>query len=179
MKKVRLIPTEIQGLFQGEVTVQAHECGSFAYTYDEAIFAAAGLPVSWPQCITLFNLRRGTLRGMRYQIEPQAEPKLVRCTARRVFDVAVDLWRRSPSFRRWVAAELSAERCNAIYIPPGGAHGFLTLVDASEVFYQMGDSYASDLAHGMRWNDPAFAIDWLFAASLMSDRDVSWPDFAS
>jgi dTDP-4-dehydrorhamnose 3,5-epimerase len=175
---MRLVSTELPGVTLIEPTVQSDERGLFTRTYDEEIFAEAGLPTAWPQCNTSFNRKRGTLRGLHYQREPRPEPKLVRCTAGRVFDVAVDIRRNSPTFRRWIGIELSAERRNAIYIPAGCAHGFLTLEDSSEVFYQMGDGYVPELASGARWNDPAFAIEWPFSPMIMSDRDAAWPDFA-
>ena len=123
------------------------------------------------------SIRRGTLRGLHYQCEPAPEPKLVRCTAGRVFDVAVDLRPASPSFCRWTSIELDAEAYNGFYIPAGCAHGFLTLSDHSEVTYLMGAAYAPELARGVRWNDPAFAIDWPFEPVIMSDKDAAYPDF--
>ncbi len=154
------------------------ERGLFARTYDEATFRAAGLPIHWPQSNVSWNAKRGTLRGMHFQTTPKPEPKLVRCTQGRVFDVAVDLRPDSASFRHWVGVELAADRRNAIYIPPGCAHGFLTLEDGSELFYQMGDVYDAKLSGGVRWNDPAFAIDWPFQPTIISERDANLPDFA-
>src|SRR5690348_628343 len=171
-------PTEIPGVMVVDAAVQADERGGFGRTYDEAAFAAAGLPTRWPQCNTSWNARRGTLRGLHYQAAPRLDPKLVRCIAGRVFDVAVDLRRESSAFRRWIGVELSAARRNAIYIPAGCAHGFLTLEDGSEVFYMMGEAYAPELARGARWNDPAFGISWPFPPEVINSRDASWPDFA-
>ena len=173
---MRLKPTAIAGLFEVEADPHADERGVFARTYDEAIFAAAGLPTHWPQCNTSWNRRRGTLRGMHFQIAPQEEPKLVRCTAGRVFDVAVDLRRASPTYRAWVGLELSADKRNALFIPAGLAHGFLTLLDDCEVYYQMGAVYDAALQRGVRWNDPAFGIVWPFAPALVSARDTGYPD---
>ncbi|MGL5116179.1 MAG: dTDP-4-dehydrorhamnose 3,5-epimerase family protein, partial [Beijerinckiaceae bacterium] len=119
-----------------------------------------------------------TLRGLHFQAEPFSEPKLVRCAQGRIFDVAVDLRPESPTFRRWFGLELSAGLRNALYLPPGFAHGFLTLEDASEVHYQMGERYRPELARGVRWNDPAFAITWPFTPVVISDRDATIPDFA-
>src|SRR5690242_19239447 len=112
--------------------------GLFARTYDRGAFAAAGLPTEWPQCNVSWNRERGTLRGMHFQRPPFAEPKLVRCTRGRVFDVAIDLWRDSPCFCRWVGVELGWDRYNALFVPAGCAHGFLTLEDDCEIFYMMG-----------------------------------------
>ncbi len=116
---------------------------------------------------------------MHYQAEPKPEPKLVRCTAGAIFDVAVDLRPESPAFRRWVGRELTAGNHAAFYIPPGCAHGFVTLEDNSEIFYLMGAAYDPALARGVRWNDPAFAIDWLLQPTVISERDAGYPDFES
>lgn len=174
---MRITAMTIPGVMLVEAEVQSDERGGFARTYDETAFAAAGLPVQWPHGNTSWNLRRGTLRGLHYQAPPRPDPKLVRCTAGRVFDVAVDLRPESPAFCRWTSVELSAQRRNAVYIPAGCAHGFLTLEDASEVFYMMGEVYVPELARGARWNDPAFEIDWPFAPEIITSRDASWPDF--
>jgi len=174
---MRLTPTEIPGVMVVDAAVQSDERGGFGRTYDEATFAAAGLPTRWPQCNTSWNTRRGTLRGLHYQAPPRPDPKIVRCTAGGVFDVVVDLRPDSPAFRRWIGIELSAARRNAIYIPVGCAHGFLTLEDASEVFYMMAEVYAPELARGARWNDPAFAISWPFPPAVLNERDATWPDF--
>lgn len=175
---MRITATTIPGVMLVEADAQADERGGFARTYDEAAFAAAGLPIHWPHCNTSWNLRRGTLRGLHYQASPRPDPKLVRCTAGRVFDVAVDLRPESPAYRRWINVELAAERRNAVFIPAGCAHGFLTLEDAAEVFYMMSDVYVPELARGVRWSDPAFGITWPFAPEVITTRDASWPDFA-
>ncbi len=172
-------PTALAGVTIVEAKPSTDGRGLFARTYDADLFAAAGLNTDWPQCNSSWNRRRGTLRGMHFQIEPRPEPKLVRCTQGKIYDVAVDLRPELRTFRRWIAVELSAERRNALFIPGGLAHGFLTLEDNCEVFYQMGDRYDADLARGVRWNDPAFAIKWPFEPIVMSDRDAGFPDFVS
>ena len=172
-------PTALAGLMIVEVSPNVDERGLFARTYDAEFFAAAGMHTNWPQCNASWNRHRGTLRGMHFQAEPHPEPKLVRCTQGRVFDVAVDLRPDSPTLRRWFGVELSAERRNALFIPAGLAHGFLTLEDNCEVFYQMGDSYDAALARGVRWNDPAFAIEWPFQPSVLSERDAAFADFTA
>ncbi len=122
---------------------------------------------------------RGTLRGLHYQAEPHGESKLVRCVRGAVFDVAVDLRPASATYRRWHGAELSAENRLAFYIPEGLAHGFQTLTDDSEVLYQMGSAYVPDSARGVRFDDPAFAIEWPPADSrIVSERDRAFRDFA-
>jgi len=174
---MRLEATSIPGVMLIEVDAHRDERGLFARTYDEATFVAAGLPTRWPQCNTTWNPRRGTLRGLHFQAAPHPEPKLMRCTQGRIFDVAVDLRPDSPTFTRWLTTELAAERRNALYIPAGCAHGFLTLEDNCEVLYQMGEVYVPELVRGVRWNDPAFAIAWPFAPAMINARDASWPDF--
>lgn len=171
--------TGIEGLVELEVTPHEDERGGFARTYDEDVFARAGLPTHWPQCNTSWNRRRGTLRGMHFQLAPTEEPKLVRCTAGRVFDVAVDLRRSSSTYLGWVGVELSAEKRNALFIPAGLAHGFLTLEDGSEVYYQMGAVYDGALQRGVRWNDPAFAIAWPFEPIVISARDAGYADYVT
>lgn len=174
---MRLDPTRLSGLMVVEPTPHADDRGLFARTFDADTFAAAGLPVHWPQCNTSWNPRRGTLRGLHFQTDPKPEPKLVRCTRGRIFDVAVDLRPGSATRCHWFGLELSADNRRALYIPAGFAHGFLTLEDASEVFYQMGERYDGSLASGVRWNDPAFGIHWPHPPLLLSDRDATYPDF--
>jgi dTDP-4-dehydrorhamnose 3,5-epimerase len=115
---------------------------------------------------------------MHYQSEPLPEAKLVRVTCGEVYDVAVDLRPQSPAFRQWTGHTLSAANRKALYIPHGVAHGFQTLTDDAEVFYQMSEAYHADLARGVRWNDPAFGIVWPIPAPILSDQDASRPDFA-
>jgi dTDP-4-dehydrorhamnose 3,5-epimerase len=174
---MRIEPAAVAGVMLVSVEPHVDDRGLFARTYDAATFAAAGLPVNWPQCNVSWNRSRGTLRGMHYQRAPFGEPKLVRCTAGRVFDVAIDLRPGSPTYCRWVGVELSRERRNALLIPAGCAHGFLTLDDEAEVFYMMGEVFHPEAAAGVRWNDPAFGIEWPLAPTTMADRDASWPDF--
>ncbi len=174
---MRIEPAAVVGVMLVSVEPHVDDRGLFARTYDAATFAAAGLPVNWPQCNVSWNRSRGTLRGMHYQRAPFEEPKLVRCTAGRIFDVEIDLRSGSPTYCRWVGVELSRERRNALLIPAGCAHGFLTLEDEAEVFYMMGEVFHPEAAAGVRWNDPAFGIEWPLAPTTMADRDASWPDF--
>jgi dTDP-4-dehydrorhamnose 3,5-epimerase len=169
--------TELPGVVVVRTDMHVDGRGRFARTFDANEFAGAGLPTTWPQCNTSLNPRRGTLRGMHFQAPPRSDPKLVRCTRGRVFDVAVDLRPDSRTFRRWYSVELTYANLLALLIPIGCAHGFLTLADDSEVFYMMGERYAPELARGIRWNDPTFAIVWPFDPVTMSDRDATWPDF--
>jgi dTDP-4-dehydrorhamnose 3,5-epimerase len=170
-------PTALPGVMLVNASSHTDERGLFARTYDSATFAAAGLPSTWPQCNTSWNARKGTLRGMHFQAAPRPDPKLVRCTRGRIFDVVVDLRSDSPSFRRWIGAELSDANRDALAIPAGCAHGFLTLEDNCEVFYMMGEIYVPELASGVRWNDPAFSIAWPADPIAISERDKTWPDF--
>src|SRR5262249_22285557 len=138
-------------------------------------FEAQGLDSRLVQCSVSFSPRRGTLRGMHYQTPPHAEAKLVRCTRGAIYDVVVDLRPDSPTHRAWAACELTFETRHALYIPPGLAHGFLTLVDDCEVFYQMSEFFNSASAAGVRWNDPAFGIRWPGEVTTISQRDAAYP----
>jgi dTDP-4-dehydrorhamnose 3,5-epimerase len=175
---MKLTVQDLPGLMLVEVEAQRDGRGLFARTFDAEVFAAAGLPTRWPQCNISWNAERGTLRGLHFQREPRGEPKLVRCTRGRIFDVAVDIRAGSATRGRWAGVELSQEAHNALFIPKGFAHGFLTLDDDCEVFYMMGEVFVRELAAGWRWNDPAFAIEWPFAPAVISARDANWPDFA-
>ena len=169
--------TDVAGALLVEVEPHDDERGMFARTFCAQEFAQAGLAISYPQCNISTNAKRGTLRGLHFQADPKAEAKLVRAVRGRVFDVALDLRPDSPSYLAWAAVELDAARHNAFYIPAGCAHGFLTLEEDSELLYQMSQSYAPDLARGVRWNDPAFAIRWPLSAPILSPRDAGYPDF--
>lgn len=136
-----------------------------------------GLDFQFVQCSISYNERRGTLRGMHYQAQPHSESKLVRCTAGVIYDVLLDLRPESPTFRGWTSIELSSANRKAVYIPTGFAHGFQSLADRSEVFYQISERYLSDFSRGVRWNDPAFGIKWPIETAILSERDRSFPDF--
>jgi dTDP-4-dehydrorhamnose 3,5-epimerase len=175
---VRFTPLELKGAYLIEPERIEDERGSFARTWCSREFAAAGLPAGLEQCSLSANKRRGTLRGLHLQADPHGEHKLVRCSRGAIFDVIVDLRIGSPTFRRWVAFELTADNAKALLIPPGMAHGFQTLADETDVFYQMAESFVPGAARGVRWNDPAFAIAWPAAERrIMSDRDAGYPDF--
>ena len=174
---MKFTATEVAGAFIIKPDTLSDERGSFLRTFCAETFAAQGLATTYPQCNVSTNTQRGTLRGLHFQTAPGAEAKLVRATRGRVFDVAVDLRPDSPSYLKWAAVELDAGRHNAFYIPTGCAHGFLTLEDDSALFYQMSAPYAPELARGVRWDDPAFAIAWPFAPGVISARDAAHPDF--
>ena len=153
------------------------ERGFFARTWCQREAAAHGIQPRWLQCNISFNKKKGTMRGMHYQDVPFAEAKLVRCTMGAIYDVIVDLRSNAPTFQQWVAIELSAENRRMLYIPEGFAHGFLTLQDDTEIFYQMSEFYAPAYARGVRWNDPAFNIQWPIDVRVIADRDRNYPDF--
>jgi dTDP-4-dehydrorhamnose 3,5-epimerase len=173
---MRAVRTRIPDVLEIQVTPHADDRGVFARTFDIRFFASLGIAHGWPQCNASFNPHRGTLRGIHFQMLPHAEPKLVRCTRGSAFDVAVDLRPGSPTLHQWAAVELSAERRNAIYIPAGFAHGFLTLEPETELFYHMGAEYVPNAACGVRWNDPAFSIEWPFEPVHLAERDATYPD---
>ena len=169
--------TAIEGVCLVEPERHDDERGFFARTWDAVEFAEHGLSGRVVQCSTSYNPRRGTLRGLHYQVPPHEETKLVRCTSGAIFDVAVDLRPGSPTLCHWVAAELTAQNRLALYVPEGCAHGFLTLADDSEIAYQMSGPYVPEAARGVRFDDPAFAIDWPTQVVLVNERDLSYPDF--
>jgi dTDP-4-dehydrorhamnose 3,5-epimerase len=171
--------TPLQGAWVVEPERIEDARGWFARTFDAQEFVARGLDGAVSQCSASFTARRGTLRGMHYQEEPHGEPKLVRCVRGAIFDVAIDLRPDSPSYCRWHAVELTADNGRAFYIPKGMAHGFQTLSDGCEVLYQMGYAYMACAARGVRFDDPAFAIDWPEPAGerIVSARDARYPDF--
>jgi dTDP-4-dehydrorhamnose 3,5-epimerase len=175
---VKIVATELPEAKLVELERIEDERGFFARSFCARDFQAEGLDPCMAQCNVSYNRRRGTLRGMHFQRAPHAEAKLVRCTRGSIYDVIVDLRPDSPSFRRWLAVELTDENRRALYVPRGFAHGFQTLADDCEVFYQMSEFYVPDAATGVRWNDPAFAIAWPIANPILSPRDASYPDFA-
>jgi dTDP-4-dehydrorhamnose 3,5-epimerase len=169
--------TTLKGAFVIEPERRHDERGFFARTWCQREFAAEGLPPQWVQCNISFSRQRGTLRGMHYQAAPYEEAKLVRCTRGAIYDVIIDLRAESPTFRRWVAVELTTDNRCMLFIPKGFAHGFQTLVDDTEVFYQMSQFYAPEYARGVRWDDPAFKISWPAEKRIISERDQGFPDF--
>ena len=154
------------------------ERGFFAYLFCAKQAAEHGIATNVAQVKLSSNKRKGTLRGMHLQVPPAAEQKLVRCIRGAIFDVAVDLRPDSPTFRNWVGAELTAANRRAMYLPPGVAHGYQTLTDSTEVMYFVSAAYSPSHARGVRWNDPAFGIEWpLGAPVVIHERDAGYPDF--
>ena len=162
-----------------ELERHSDQRGFFARTYCQQEFEAHGLNTQVLQCNVSFNKRKGTLRGMHYQAAPFAEAKLVRCTSGSIYDVIIDLRPASATFKQHFAVELSAESRRMLYIPEDFAHGFQTLQDDTEVFYQMAQRYSGEHARGLRWNDPAFGIAWPEGERIIIDRDRNYPDFVA
>jgi len=170
--------TKLSGAFIIEVKRLEDERGFFGRSFCRLEFEEHGLNPFVAQCNISFNRDAGTLRGMHYQAAPHAEEKLVRCTRGALYDVIIDLRPESPTFKQWVSLELTEENCRMLYIPKGFAHGFQTLVDETEIFYQMSAFYHPDSGRGVRWNDPAFGIQWPETDRvILSDRDRVWPDY--
>ena len=151
--------------------------GFFARLWSAEEFRSHALADTLQQCSLSYNRHARTIRGMHYQAAPRQETKIVRCVRGAIYDVLLDLRPESPAFKRWVAHELSERNRMALYVPKGVAHGFQALTDDAEVLYLIDEQYDSSLARGVRWNDPAFAIQWPLPAGTISDRDRGFPDF--
>jgi dTDP-4-dehydrorhamnose 3,5-epimerase len=171
-------PAAIAGVFVIDLEPQHDARGSFARFWCKDEFVSRRLPGDFVQGSLSRNASRGTLRGMHLQLGPTPEQKLVRCTRGRAYDVVVDLRNTSDTCKQWVAFELDAEGGRAIFIPGGCAHGFLTLEPDTELLYLMTVRYDPNHQHGVRWNDPAFAIDWPFQPLVIGERDRGFPDYA-
>lgn len=169
----------LPGAYVVDIEPMGDERGFFARMWCREEFQALGLSTVVEQSSISFNRKKGTLRGMHYQAAPHEEVKLVRCTRGAIYDVILDLRKESLAFCRWFAVELTAENGKMVYVPAGFAHGFQTLADQSEVFYQISEVYRPEMARGVRWNDPAFQIEWPIANPILSARDRSYPDFAA
>lgn len=170
----------LAGAYEIVIELHADERGSFGRSYCVEEFAARGIQAPVIQCNVSYNRTRGTLRGMHYQQAPHEEAKLIRCTRGAIFDVMVDLRPESSTFLQWQGFELRASPglpSSMVYLPAGFAHGFLTLEDDTEVFYQMSELYAPAAARGFRWNDPAIGIEWPEPVRVISERDRDYPDF--
>jgi len=176
-----MIFTELPVAGAYRLDVERHEDarGFFVRTFDAEVLAAHGLVATVVQESTSYNRRRGTLRGMHYQVAPHLETKLVTCLRGAIYDVVIDLRSESPSFRAWHAIELTEDNLATLYIPAGCAHGFLTLTDDAVVGYRMSSPHVPAAARGVRWDDPAFAISWPEPPIVMADRDRMYPDFVA
>jgi len=164
----------LPGAFLIDLAPIADERGFFARAYCDEEFGAKGLSTELRQCSVSYNMREGTLRGLHYQRPPHEEHKLVRCTQGAIFDVIVDIRPQSAHYRRWFGTHLTAQNHRSLFIPPGFAHGFITLSDDAEVYYMISVPHAPEYAQGFRWNDPAFSIQWPLVPSVISPRDAAY-----
>jgi dTDP-4-dehydrorhamnose 3,5-epimerase len=169
--------TKLPGAFVIDLQKHEDERGFFARSWCQKEFEARGLNPRTVQCNVSFNQVKGTLRGMHYQVAPYAEAKLVRCTRGAIYDVIIDLRRESATYKQHVSEVLSSNNYKALFVPEGFAHGFQTLEDNSEVFYQMSEFYSAEHQRGLRYNDPAFGINWPTDVMVISDRDRNYEDF--
>lgn len=174
---MRLIETPLAGVVLVEPNRISDERGFFARTFCARSFRDRGLDPAVAQCSVSFNRRRGTVRGMHYQADPHGEAKLVRCTRGAIHDVIVDVRPGSATRGRWYGIDLDADNRRGLFIPAGFAHGFQTLADDTEVFYQISTDYVAEAARGIRHDDPTLAIVWPLAVSVISERDHTLPDF--
>jgi dTDP-4-dehydrorhamnose 3,5-epimerase len=176
---VKFTETSLEGAYIIEIDPIEDDRGFFARTWCHHEFEEQGLNTKIAQCSTSFNSRKGTLRGMHYQDKPFQETKVVRCIMGAVYDVIVDLRVESPTYLKWISIELTAINRKMVYIPVGFAHGFQSLEDNTEVFYQISEFFKPELSRGIRWNDQAFGFTWPIQQCIMSERDKNFPDFVS
>ena len=170
--------TPLAGAWTIQPTPLEDERGSFMRVFDAELWREHGLEPAVVQCSVSFNTRRGTLRGLHFQASPYGEAKLVRCARGAIYDVIVDLREASPTYCRWFGVELTESNRTMLYVPLGLAHGFQTLADASEVHYQMSQTHVETHGRGVRWDDPAFGIEWPRTDErVMSERDRTYADF--
>jgi dTDP-4-dehydrorhamnose 3,5-epimerase len=174
---MRFTATKLDGAWIVEPEPHQDDRGLFARTFCAREFRKQGLTNTFVQCNTSWNSHRGTIRGLHYQLPPSCEVKLVRCTAGSLWDVIVDMRPDSPTYLQHVGVELTARNRHALYIPEMFAHGFQTLEDGSEAFYQMSEFYAPELATGLRYGDPKLGIRWPLAVASISDKDQRWALF--
>jgi dTDP-4-dehydrorhamnose 3,5-epimerase len=176
-KHVILHKTALKGTYILDIERLEDQRGFFARAWCKKEFAVYGLNSDLLQSNLGFSKKRGTLRGMHYQVAPCEETKLVRCTMGAIYDVALDLRRDSPTYQQWIGVELTADNRRMLYIPEGCAHGYQTLVDKTEIVYQAAQFYAPECARGVRYDDPTFGIQWPLTVQVISDTDKNWPDY--
>jgi dTDP-4-dehydrorhamnose 3,5-epimerase len=171
--------TELPGAYVIDLERREDERGFFARAWCADEFAQHGLSTKLVQANLSFNVQKGIVRGMHFQVEPHAEDKLVRCTRGAIYDVIIDLRPESDTYKRWLGVELDADSRRALYVPQGFAHGYQTLAPDTETFYLVSEWYTPDAERGVRWDDPAFGIEWPDPANaILSEKDRSWPDFS-
>jgi dTDP-4-dehydrorhamnose 3,5-epimerase len=171
--------TKLKGAYIIELDLIEDERGFFARSFCVKEFEKYGLNPYIAQCNISYNGKKGTLRGMHYQVAPHEEVKVVRCTRGAIYDVIIDIRQDSPTFKKWLAVELTEKNRNMLYVSAGFAHGFQTLEDHAEVFYQMSEFYYPESARGVRWNDPAFNIEWPESKRIISSVDQGYLDFGN
>lgn len=169
--------TLLKGAYLIDLEPREDERGFFGRSWCRQEFIEHGLNPHLVQCNISFNKKHGTLRGMHYQADPYQEAKLVRCTSGEIYDVIIDLRPNSVTFKNWSAFTLTGSNHQALYIPEGIAHGFQTLTDNTEVFYQMSEFYHPESARGVRWDDPGFNIKWPINGIIISEKDKSYPNW--
>lgn len=172
-------PTKLRDAYIVEIEKREDDRGFFARSWCRREFAERRMVSDLAQANVSFSLKRGTLRGMHYQMKPYEETKLIRCTRGAIYDVIIDLRPNSTTYGQWVGAELTADNYKMLYVPEGLAHGFQTLSDDAEVAYQMSQFFTPGAARGIRYNDPAFGIQWPMKVEVISSEDASWPDFST
>lgn len=172
---MRFHPTELPGAFIVEPEPHEDDRGCFARTFCAREFSERGLASVFVQSSVSFNRKRGTLRGLHFQIPPACEIKLVRCTAGAIYDVIVDLRPGSPTYLQHIGVELTAQNRRALYVPEMFAHGMQTLEDDTEVFYEINEFYAPDRSTGVRYNDPKLSIEWPLPVAVITEKDQNWP----
>ena len=169
--------TKLPGAYIVELAPHYDDRGFFSRSWCQREFQEHGLNPNLVQCNISYNPKKGTLRGMHIQLPPFGEAKLVRCTRGSIYDAIIDLRNSSPTYLQWISVELTAENRIALFVPEGFAHGFQTLEDDTEIFYQMSEFYSPGSTAGVRWNDNAFAIQWPLPVSVISAKDASLSDF--
>ncbi len=174
---MEFVELPLAGAYLLKLEPRVDERGFFSRAFCVREFEQHGLNPRVTQCNLSYNHKRATLRGMHYQLAPHAEVKLVRCTAGVIYDVIIDLRCNSPTYLKWYGVELSAENRLQLYVPEGFAHGYITLTDNAEVFYQVSEFYHPESERGVRWNDPLFKIDWPLKPEVISAKDANYPDF--
>ena len=172
---LRFTPTSVVGAVLVDPILHEDDRGHFSRAWCISEFAEKGINFVPVQANTGFSLRRGTLRGVHFQLEPALEAKLVRCTRGVLFDVVLDLRPQSPSYRKWYSVELRAENYQMLYIPEGCGHGYQTLEDDTDMFYLTSQYYTPSAARGVRFDDLTFAIKWPLVPTVISEQDRNWP----
>jgi dTDP-4-dehydrorhamnose 3,5-epimerase len=175
---VKFYKAQLEGAWLIELEKLEDDRGFFARTWCGKELEEHGLVARIAQANVSFNSKAGTLRGMHYQVAPYEETKLIRCTRGALYDVIIDLRRGSPTYKRWMGVELTAQNYKMLYVPAQFAHGFVTLEDETEAIYFMSEFYTPGAERGLRWDDPEFGITWPRPAEVISEKDANWPDFS-